>query len=316
VTVYRWDDDVTKKLVVITVLATVAAPHAHSQSVGNSPIILELPASTRALALGNAFVLSERDPDALFYNPAVLDRAQGMSLGVQRYGSGATLGMMSAAREWSSGRLAVGVQFLTHRPSTLDAGAVAADEEALLTSGVFGASELVAVVGYGRSINGTRVGVAAKFVEQRLGGTRDATIAADIGIAREIKSVMLGLSIQNLGPDLEAGGGTGDLPLPYRVTLGASLRSRPVGPFDLVSTVSVARRRDGEIIPAGGVELSWWPVVGRTFVARVGVRRVPDVGTQPVTFGGAFIGDNITVEYAYQGFDAPGTAHRFGFRWR
>jgi hypothetical protein len=210
----------------------------------------------------------------------------------------------------------VGLQFLTYRPSTLDAGAVAADEEALLASGPFSASEFAATVGYGRSINGTRLGIAAKFIEQRHGGTSDATIAADIGIARQVKSVMLGLSIQNLGPDLDAGGAAGKLPLPYRVTFGASLRSRPVGPFDLVTAASVARRRDGEIIPAGGLELSWWPVVGRTFVARIGVRRVPDVGTHPITFGGAFIGDNITLEYAYQGFDAPGAAHRFGFRWR
>jgi hypothetical protein len=305
-----------KKLVVRVFLAAMAAPTVRAQSVGNTPIILELPASTRALALGNAFVLSDRDPDAIFYNPAVLDRAQGMGIGVQRYGSGATLGTISVAREWAAGRLGVGVQVLGYRPSTLDAGAVAADEEALLSSGAFGASEFVALIGYGRSFKGTRLGIAAKFVEQRLAGTRDATIAADVGIAREIKSVMVGLAIQNLGPDLETGGGMADLPLPYRVTLGASLRSRPLGPFDVVSSASVSRRRDGEIIPAGGVELAWWPVVGRTFVARVGVRRVPDEGTQPVTFGGAFIGDDITVEYTYQGFDAPGTAHRFGFRWR
>ena len=79
--------------------------------------------------------------------------------------------------------------------------------------------------------------------------------------------------------------GLGDRPLPFRVTFGASSNSYVVGPLDLIATAAVSRRRDGDVIPAAGVEVAWWPVRGRTFIGRLGVRRVPGDGASPVTLG-------------------------------
>ena len=63
--------------------------------------------------------------------------------------------------------------------------------------------------------------------------------------------------------------------------------------------------------------MGYWPVNGRTFVGRVGYRyRSNDFTANPFTFGGAFMGDDIILEYSYQGFETGDPSHRFGIGWR
>jgi len=57
-----------------------------AQSDGNAPLLLELPASTRALGIGGAFVLSVSESDALFHNQGALVGEEGVGVSVQRYG--------------------------------------------------------------------------------------------------------------------------------------------------------------------------------------------------------------------------------------
>jgi hypothetical protein len=77
---------------------------------------------------------------------------------------------------------------------------------------------------------------------------------------------------------------------------------------------------DDEVIYGGGIEVGYWPIQGRTFVARLGFQDVPDGGDAlPLTTGFAFQGDDIVVEWAYRPFsvDAPdGGSDRFSLRWR
>ena len=154
-------------------------------------------------------------------------------------------------------------------------------------------------------------------VTRRLGETMielPLTAAADVGVVRRLMGITFGLSAQNIGPGLTIG--SGELPLPTRFSVGASTPSRPFGPLDVLATTTVSRRHDGEIVPSGGVEFSWWPIVGRTFIGRLGVRRVPGDGASPLTFGFGFRGDVVTIEYAFEQFDAPGASHRLGLSWR
>ncbi len=293
----------------------VAGPVAAlAQSKGNAPLVLELPTSTRALGMGNAYVLTGRDSDALFANPGLLDQSRGSGIAVQQYGSSGTLATMSTVRPWASGVLAIGGQVLAYHPQSANFSNFQTDAGALLSSGAFSASDLVGSIGYGRVIKGIRVGIAGKLIQQRLAGRNDATVAADVGVAKTLFGVTVGLAVQNLGPRLSLRGAV--QPLPNRVTLGATLPRKAVGPLDLVATVAVARRRDAEVVPAGGIEVSYWPISGRTFTGRVGLRRVPGGTASAITFGAAFTGDDITIDYAFEGFDVAGSAHRFGLRWR
>ena len=79
----------------------------------------------------------------------------------------------------------------------------------------------------------------------------------------------------------------------------------------------VTRETNGTVTPGGGIDVSWWPVQGRRFVGRVGVRRVPDDDPLRMwTLGAAFEGDEIVLEYAYQDSEDEGALHRLGVRWR
>ena len=299
-------------LITAALLSMLCTSAAWGQSRG--PRVLELPASTRALALGNAFVLGSTDSDAIFYQPAFIDSVSGLSMGAQRYGSAATLVSLSAATGWAAGSLAVGLQVLDYGGTAAVPATPAAREAALLMSGPVAVSERVASVAYARRVQGVRVGLTGKLFEQRSGVERGAGAAVDLGVARRVAPLWLGLAVQNLGPDFSVG--NTEVALPRKITLGASTPSAPVGPLDLLATAAVSHHRNGTVSGAVGAEVAWWPVIGRTFVGRIGARNLGEGDRAGVTLGGAFLGDKFQIEYAYQGFDAPGSAHRIGLSWR
>ena len=101
------------------------------------------------------------------------------------------------------------------------------------------------------------------------------------------------------------------------MVLGAGAYGRQLGPLDvgLAGHLSYASE---ETVYGGGLELGYWPISGRTFVARIGVQNAPEgSAADPFTFGFAFWGDDLVLEWAYQGFgDLDVGTHRFGVRWR
>lgn len=275
-----------------------------------APVVLDLPASTEALGLGTVFPVSGRDSDALFYNAGVLADARGIGVAAQRIASSGTLLTASGAASWGGGGVGVGVQSLAYDARM----GTPPDASDLSSRGELAVAELVASVGYGRVLGPIRAGAVGKLVEARIGGTRASGLALDLGIATELAFGTVGLAVQNLGPELELG--TFDMPMPDRVTLAGSFEPVPFGPLDVRAAAAVSRRTDGEVAPGVGLDVRYWPVEGRTFIGRVGARRVPDGSALPVTFGLAFWGDALALEYAFQAHRAADDAHRLGVRWR
>jgi hypothetical protein len=303
------------------VFLAILSPPAEAQSRDRGPLILELPASARSLALGNSFTMASPGPEGLWYHPGVLDRALGLSASVQRYGSSSTLAAFSAGQAWYSGGVALGAQILTYSaPSSepISGGDVLhlpADAASLREAGEVGASEMVVSAGYGRSVKSLRMGLVGKLVEQRFGPHRGATGAVDLGAAMSAGPVTFGVAARNLGPGLAIGGG--EVRLPVLFTLGGSSRQTPVGPLDVSAAAALTYRLDGDLIPSAGLEVAYWPITGRTFVGRVGFRSLPESQSGlPVTFGGAFLGANLVLEYACEGFESGVPSHRFGIGWR
>ncbi|MFQ6047214.1 MAG: hypothetical protein ACE5PT_12810 [Gemmatimonadales bacterium] len=271
-----------------------------------------MPASTSALALGNSFLFGLRQPDVLFYNPALTGSTEGTVVSVQHYGRPATSGSLASSLDLLGGGFGMGVQALTYGARVAEPVETA---DSLFVRGLEGASEIAATLAYGREILGLHLGVAAKAIEQRLGGNWDATVAADVGAAvGDVDEIVVALAVRNLGPSLSTA--ATDLPLPLTVTLAAATGRTPVGPLDVAGAASISRWRDGSIVPAGGLEISYWPIAGRTILGRLGVRRVPNGGAWPLTFGAAFIADGFTLEYALERFPDAGNSHRIGIGWR
>ena len=297
------------------ILLPAAPPSVRAQSAGRLPRALELPLSTRAMALGDAYMMTAGHADAIFYHPALLVDAGGFGLDHERWGDQGRASAVSAATKWWGGAVGVGLVAAQYAAPGPGPRALPGGQDHLLDPGAVTVSEQIAVLGYAREVLGLKAGVAGKVVEERLGGFRDASAAVDLSVAVELGRATVGLTAQNLGVDLTFG--DDDAALPTRITLGGGGYGVPAGPLDLGLTGAVSRYADGSYVPALGVELGWWPVIGRTFVARAGVRRVPHGDASPFSFGLAFWGDDLVLEWAYQPFTGRDEgAHRFGVRWK
>jgi hypothetical protein len=290
-----------------------AAPPVQAQVRESAPLVLQLPASTRAFALGDAYHLASADNDAVFYHPGLIDATRGIGASLALF-EHASLVTMSGAAEFWHGGVAFGVQSLSFAAPTRTTGAFARGESGLGESGDVSAGELVLSAGYGRSVKGFRVGLVGKYIEIRVPGDRDVTFGADLGIARRMGFITAGVSAQNLGPapDLQ----DEDVSLPMKLTLGASTQSTPAGPLDVSAAAAVSRWKDGTFVPHAGVEVAYWPVNGRTFIARIGIRYIEDSGIRPLTLGAGFVGDRIGIDYGVQDYDDARAVHRIGVRLR
>lgn len=285
------------------------------QNRDRAPLVLELPASTRALGMGGAFPLGSNESDAVFYNAALSGSLRGISIAAQWFGSRSDLFTASGATQWLGGAVAFGLQALDYAVS---ADALTDDWRGASLLGATGEipiAERVASLAYVRRVKGIRVAVTGKLIEQRNAGERDATVGADISTGLPVGPFLLGLAAQNLGMAATIMGQ--EIPLPDRITLGiATPRTTTVGPLDVGWAAGVSRLHGGRIGAGGGLEISWWPIIGRTFTGRIGYRYEEDVDLEPVTLGAAFSGDRISIDYAWGRYEGGTNVHRFGLRWR
>jgi hypothetical protein len=293
-------------------LLLLLSPEAWAQA-RRAPVLLELPVSVRAAGMGHAFMLGTVDASAIFHNAAHGESLRGIATSAHVHGRRSTALSAAAGLEWWGGSVAVGVQSASYAP---DPGTLGEAAGQLFGEGATPVAEAAASVALARRVRGIRVGVTGKWLEQRVGVERNGVPAADIAASLPVGRVVLGLAVQNLGPAMPVGGG--DVPLPDRVTLGAGTPTpMPLGPFDLGGAAAVGRDTRGDFFAGGGLELSWWPVVGRTFSVRAGsTTRGADPAAGAVTLGAGFTGDRIALDYAFQSFGDRGDAHRIGLRWR
>jgi hypothetical protein len=184
----------------------------------------------------------------------------------------------------------------------------------LIEGGGFSASSLVAAAAAEMAFKGIRWGVTAKVAEDRHARVRDGVLLADVGAAKEISLVTVGVTVQNLGGSPRLLGTSAALPT--RVVLGAAAAGYPLGPFDLAASSAVSVRRGGRVAPMGGVELGYVPIDGITFAGRVGARLPEKNAEAPITLGGSFTFDRVSFDYAFEPYQGQGSGHRVGVRIR
>lgn len=285
---------------------------AGAQAAGFGPIVLQLPASTRAIGFGNAYV-GVRDPEAVFYNPANLGVRPGVAMSVERYGSGGTAGAIASSYVFGQFGFGIGAQMLDYDVAEAWYPAGAPNGKRLSVRGPFPASSLVAATALEMAYKGIRWGVTGKFAEDRIPGGRDGVLLADVGAAKELLLGTFGLTVQNLGMNPKIGGTSAALPT--RATLGYAMGGYPLGPLDLAVSTAVSVRRGGRVSPAGGFELGYLPIEGVSFAGRVGARLPEKNAESPLTLGGSFTFDRLSIDYAFEPYQGK-DAHRVGLRIR
>lgn len=291
---------------------------AMAQGGQSAAIILELPASPRAMALGGAGTSLEGDA-AIFYNPAQLAalRHASASLSAQRYIFSSTLGALSAAARIGPGTAAIGVQALEYGSED----EVVPDENfggerGRLTGATVDAGDLVATLAYGVEKGRVRAGVAAKVIRQRIADESGTAPAFDVGVAIAVwRGATVAAALQNLGGSLETG--TTASPLPRVMRVGASIPYAVTPRLTLLAAADVVVPRAADVVPGGGIEARWQGTPGLALIGRVGgvLVRGDDDGSQ-FTAGAGIAGRHLAVDYAFRSFDIVGGAmHRLGVRW-
>ncbi|HSG48878.1 MAG TPA: hypothetical protein VLA43_13750, partial [Longimicrobiales bacterium] len=296
-------------LPLLALVSALASSAVHAQTPGREPALLELIPGARSLALGMALQVSDRDPDLAFVHPALAVGAGGIRGGYTAFGHAAGGYTLSAGTDWFGGGVAVSLHSLEYLADPGGPGLREAGLDDFLTEPPSGAgvSESAATLTYARTLFGVQVGVSGRFFSQRFAGRRSTGEAVDLGAATSVGPLKVALSARNLG---------GDSDLPEELVLGAGAYGRPVGPLDLGAAAQLRYRDDGEVEVGAGLEFGYWPIRGRTFVGRVGVRNIPEGSARPVTVGGSFWGDSLVLDYAFQPMEGLDGIHRITVGWR
>jgi hypothetical protein len=289
-------------------LVPVATSAAQDPTPG--PLVLRLPASARALALGNAAVAG-RDDDVLFYNPAQLTVVRGATVSAQRYAPGNTSGAVSTVFPFAGGGVGVGVQWLGF---STEAASFPYSAAALARRGPSTASSAAATVGFGRAFKGTRFGLAAKVAQEVAPRARATSGFVDLGVEKDFRQLIaVGLAVQNIGFEGE------EL---TTFTLGAQAEAplvrfvKSANPFvDAGLAAQLSVRENGWVKAAGGAELGIAWIEGYSVTLRAGTRR-PEPGERPFTAGLGINADRVRLDYALETRDGGNVAHRLGVRVR
>jgi len=277
-----------------------------------APLVLKLPASARVLSLGGAQV-ALRDVDAVFGNPALVGTGTGLAFGAERYASGATAGQFASSSVIGPLGIGVGVQLLDAGPRY---GVFPAHSEVLTRESAGGTTSLAASVAASLTWKQIRWGVAAKYVEERVTDDRAGGVAFDIGASKSLSLLnsTVGVAVQHLGPRLDVAGRREALPA--QLALGIATAPKGLGKWiDVGATAELDVRRDGELFPRGGVELSYSPIDGVIFTGRAGGRRPHLREERPVTAGAGFTVDRVTLDYGWETL-RDGAGHRLTIRLR
>ena len=308
-------------IAVVTWVLASTVSRAQSAGATRAAVLLTLPSSARALALGEAWSPVADDESALFYNPAQLARVTGFAAGlsVQRYVAATTLGAGAVALPLGRGTLAVGVQLLDYGSEDEvipDAGL--GGQVGYPTGGRVSAQDLAFTAGYGAHVGTThrlRLGVAVKYAQQHVASISGSSVAADVGAGYTLGAWDISAALQHLGSSLTLGAVSAPLPWTWRA--GAAAPAWHAGSVVLRPRAEVRPSSGGAAAGAVAAEGVWSSGRNGPAVAvRAGLSTVSSGSDRsPLTFGGGLLLGRLSVDYAYEGFDLLGGAtHRVGVR--
>jgi hypothetical protein len=292
-----------------------------------APSVLLFPSGPRTLAMGNTGVAS-RDDEVLFFNPAQLAIARGMSASMENYSGLGNGGALSSVTRFSTGGIAVGMRVLNYDTPF---GMLPINRTTATDPNFPSGTSFEAVAGLAQVLKGVRVGASAKYAQDQLAGTQLGRAAFDVGLAKDFfRFYTVGLAVQNIGSSMTApcgivSGATNcpsplaefpraSLELPLETTLGVAT-SRALGEFDVVGTAALSMLRANYLTPSGGVEVGYSWLDGYAIALRVGGRR-PLPGEEGLTGGVGFTMDRLSIDYAVETLSNSHVGQRIGLRIR
>lgn len=304
----------------------LGAPGALAQGRGTTAgLLIEVPATARALGLGGAYAAVVGDAGAVFVNPAGMAPIRRLALDASFEEDFLGSRLTTAAVVARVGRFTVGFGGMLLDfggdsvivPDGATGGTTGTPTGATITAyNALG----VGAVAYRRGI--FSLGSSVKVLRERIAGGAGAGYEAtgvmgDLGLAIAIFDLMaFAAVVQNLGGAIGADGAAPADP-PRTTRLGFTINFiDPQGTLRLMTTADW-------IAPPGGD--SYWAVgleggvvaAGVGVVGRLGVALGRPAGArEPLATGGGLVLRGLRLDYGYQSWgSAGGASHRVGVRW-
>jgi hypothetical protein len=256
------------------------------------------------------------DPDVIFYGPAQLAVARGVSGGAARYDE-YTLGSVAVVQHVGNGGFGVGATYAGAQrlPCTTDHPPYSYPD----VSG----HRLYAVGAAAVSVGEVHFGAALKFADFEFGNGSASRVAGDIGVSRAFgnawQTTSFSLAVQNIGPRED----DWSTYTPLRFVLGTwtSISARA---FNVAIASQLAYRRYHfterslrDLLPAIGLEIGHTLGARNRFAVRGGFRRADQFAQDGNWTGGAGLTiHRLSIDYAIEdrGDFLDGAIHRFGIR--
>lgn len=312
-----------RKKFLIWIALLSSAAQAQTSADTRSAILLTLPSSSRALALGEASGAIVDDESAIFYNPAQLARVRGLAIGgsLQNYVASTTLGAFAVAVPLSRGTLGFGLQLLNYGsadeviPVDGSGGQVGTPTGSTVT-----AQDMALTVGYGVAFgarHALRLGATLKYARQQVASYSGGALAGDLGAAYSLfNGWELSAALQHMGSNLTLASVSAPLPLTWRASVAAPVMH--AGAFSLRPMAEARQVSGADLTGVLGTEGTWRTGTSGTVIsARAGYAfRGSTDARSPFTVGAGITLGRLQVDYAYEGFDLIGGAtNRVGVRF-
>jgi len=291
-----------KQIPILLLCFIFAAIPAHAGDPGSSGgVFLKLGVDGRAIAMGEAQTGLADNVNSLFWNPAGLDRVEGLQLAFMH-----NFHFMSMHHDFLGiaspigNRGTIGLAIFYWTSGTIEG----MDEKALPTSD-FSAWDLAAGIYYANQLTpDLSVGLGLKAVMESNEDEGATAFAGDAGIlfSPPLAGVTLGMSVKNLGTRLKLV--EDSYPLPVTVRLGAGWKP-PLAGASLVSDVEIATD-DTPSLSVGGE----YAIMG-LFALRTGYKTSSDLGAASgLRAGCGFILPHAGIDYAFSPYGELGSSHR------
>ncbi|HAI86643.1 MAG TPA: hypothetical protein DCL63_06620 [Firmicutes bacterium] len=282
----------TTALVLALALAFTLAPaaaRAADDGVGTAAS-LDIGMGARALGMGGAHIAVADDAAAIYYNPAGLALVSGRnvtSLYTSQFGAAGYVALGYAQKN-------IGVGLLR-----LDASGIEETDEFANVTGVFGVTDLAAIVGYGATVfSNLSLGASAKLYQQTLPENTGRGVTFDAGAILSLidGKLRLGAVGRNLIGSLKYTSGETD---PFDRSFGVGVAFCPIENLTIAGDAVLKGGFTGKL----GAEYRFKQIAVRAGGSFGG-------GQTSITAGAGFGLPGFSIDYAYQTHNVLPDSHR------
>lgn len=265
---------------------------------------LKLGAGARASGMGEASIALADDASAVYWNPAGLCKIEGWSMNVMH-----VLWWDDVTYDWvgygtrvnDTDVFGFGLQYMGY-------GGIDQTNEIGARTGQFTPNDVAGIMSYGRNVGTFCVGASMKYIQSKISRTASA-VAFDFGASYEAieEKLELAATLNNVGTGLRYIEEETPLPMSVKAGVGYTLKDTIKIAMDIVMP------NDNDAYVGTGLEYSYKAIRGRigynSRTSAVG-------GMSGITYGVGLNYKDVTVDYAYQGYEYLGDSHRLSITWK